>query len=94
MDEQNEKNIFIKRMVLDVLNAYVYPPFNNGPIIPPIIDESAGHVEVYCAGLQVPRDLSSFSLAKITFFIYAIFLTVSNIKKGELHNTSFILWVK
>ncbi len=55
-------------MVLDALSIYIYPPFNRGPILPPIIDDSNGYVVVSGnIGLPSSGVSGSFPIVKITF---------------------------
>jgi len=54
--------------VLDALNIYIYPPFNGGPILPSIINNDDGYVEVSGSiGIPGPGVSGSFPLVKITF---------------------------
>lgn len=50
-------------MVLDVLNVYIYPPFDYGLL--PIIDEPHGHIEIL--GFSDIAVSGSFPIVKITF---------------------------
>jgi len=72
--------------VLDALSVYIYPPFNGGPIIFPIIDDVNGYVEFSGnVGIPGPGVSGSFPLAKITFNATAL-----GNSKLDLYNTD--LW--
>ncbi|MEM3612415.1 MAG: M14 family zinc carboxypeptidase [Candidatus Bathyarchaeia archaeon] len=53
---------------LDALGVYVYPPFNTGPILPPVISEPNGCIEVSgVIGFPGQGFWGSFPLVNITF---------------------------
>jgi len=71
--------------VLDALSVYICPPFNNGPILFPIIDDES-YVEFSgSAGIPGLGVSGSFPLAKITFNATAL-----GKSKLDLYNTD--LW--
>ncbi|MEM4713057.1 MAG: dockerin type I domain-containing protein [Candidatus Bathyarchaeia archaeon] len=52
--------------ILDALSVHVYPPFNTGPAVPPIIDD--GNIVVSCIiGYPGPGVSGSFPIVRITF---------------------------
>lgn len=74
--------------VLDALYVYVYPPFNNGPIIPPVIDEDDGYVEVSgSVGLPGLAASGSFPLAKITLNATAPGNSALDLYNTDLHDS-------
>jgi hypothetical protein len=74
--------------VLDVLSVYVYPPFNSGQILPPIIDETNGYVEVSGnLGVPGPSVSGSFPIVKITFNATAIGKSVLDLYNTDLRDS-------
>jgi len=74
--------------VLDALSVYVYPPFNSGPILPPIINDPNGYVEVSGnLGVPSPGVSGSFPIVKITFNAIALGKSVLDLYNTDLRGS-------